>query len=732
MPMGRIYLFLFDRMVFDNIPNALLAFIPGLLNLGILIYIILFLPRGKTIGIFTFFVIALMLWQIEDTITRVCATEENMIFWDRMLCIGWLGVAPLFFHFACSYAGISRLTGRLGLVCIYLPFCIFTMLYEANSMPLHFIHDATWGWINTQRPGTLDSFQRYYISITVVAAVFVLFTHAYRVRRNEEKKTQALVIALGSLIPTTQGIITQVVFPLILNIKEIPVTSSFLTFFSIGTIIALTRYRLFNISESIPVDTVLKNLTNIVLIISPNRRIIYINPHSAPMFELPAAEEDIVFLERIFPDQAIYEKFCGDVLDHSLEGKQVDNYETTFQLPGNKKIEALLSSELITSNKQVLGVMIVAIDITERLAVLRELKISNERYEYAMQATFDAIWDWHLSSNTVFWGKGFEDLFGHKLENKRTNIEFWSDHIHPADRERVMESIHKAIEGHEKKWTDEYRFLKANGEYSYVNDKGLVIRQNGRAVRMIGAMQDITELKKAETISLDLIARLQQKNKELQQFAYMVSHNLRAPIAKILGLATLINDPAEIDQSGNLLQYVSDEINNLDNVVKDMNRLITASDTGNIKTEFIEFEDELKLVMQVLENEIKESEATISFDFAEKGINSIKTYIYSILYNLVSNAIKYRKEGRPLHIMLSSYRLDQMICITVKDNGIGIDLQKYGDKIFGLYKRFNGNAVYGKGIGLYMLKTQVESLGGRVSVESKPGEGSVFTVNIPD
>jgi PAS domain S-box-containing protein len=719
-------------MVFDNLPNALLAFIPGLLNLGILVYILLFLPRGKTITLFTFFVIALMLWQIEDTITRICATEQNMIFWDRMLCIGWLAVAPLFFHFACSYSGNTRLTTRLGLVCIYLPYCLFTMLYLANSAPLHFVHDDTWGWINTQRPGTLDSFQRYYISVTVLAAVFILFAHAYRVRKNETHKTQALVIALGSLIPTLQGILTQVIFPLILNIKELPVTSTFLTFFSIGTIIALTRYKLFNISESIPVDTVMKNLTNIVLIISPDKRIIYINPHAVPVFQLPAPAEEMVYLERIFPDPASYERFCAEVFEQALQYHQVENYETTFHLPDGKNIDVLLSSEIITSNKQVLGVMIVCIDITERLSVLRELKISNERYEYAMQATFDAIWDWHLSSNTVFWGKGFEDLFGHKLENKKTNIEFWQDNIHPADRARVIEGIHKVVESNEKKWMDEYRFLKANGEYAYVNDKGLVIRQKGRPVRMIGAMQDITELKKAETISLDLIARLQQKNKELQQFAYMVSHNLRAPIAKILGLATLINEPGEYEQSGNLLQYVSDEINNLDNVVKDMNRLITSSESGNVKTEYVSFEDELRLLTQVMENDIRETGAVITSDFAVKGVYSIKTYIYSIMFNLLSNAIKYRSDNRPLNIHLRTYKNDSLVCISVGDNGIGIDLQKHGDKIFGLYKRFNGNGVHGKGIGLYMIKTQVESLGGMVAVESRPGEGSLFSVSIPE
>jgi signal transduction histidine kinase len=101
------------------------------------------------------------------------------------------------------------------------------------------------------------------------------------------------------------------------------------------------------------------------------------------------------------------------------------------------------------------------------------------------------------------------------------------------------------------------------------------------------------------------------------------------------------------------------------------------------------------------------------------------------MYNLFSNAIKYRDPTRPLIIQIESGQEEQFICLSFQDNGLGIDLQKFGDKIFGLYNRFHTGVVPGKGIGLNLIKTQVETLGGKIELNSKPGEGCLFKVYFP-
>lgn len=253
---------------------------------------------------------------------------------------------------------------------------------------------------------------------------------------------------------------------------------------------------------------------------------------------------------------------------------------------------------------------------------------------------------------------------------------------------------------------------------------------NNNLTGFMAIEQDITDRKKSEQETLTLIDNLQKKNKDLQQFSYIVSHNLRAPIAKLMGLASIIK--TENEQNKFLIEKVAEESASLDEVVKDINLIVSARKSDKERMENIFFETETLHVMQVLETEIEESKAVISYDFSEnKGILTIKSYVYSILYNLISNAIKYAQPNHPPVIRIQSQENEKNICLFVKDNGRGIDLEKNKNKIFGLYKRFHGNEIPGKGVGLHLVKIHAESLGGSVEVQSKLNEGTEFKIYLP-
>ncbi len=128
-----------------------------------------------------------------------------------------------------------------------------------------------------------------------------------------------------------------------------------------------------------------------------------------------------------------------------------------------------------------------------------QLKLSNERYEYVTKATFDAIWDLSLVEEDLYWGDGFESLFGYKTENNKGDIVGWYEHIHEEDRKRVLQSINTLIKSKNSIWVEEYQFKKADGSMAFVRNKGIIVRDNrGKALRMIGAMQDISEQKREE------------------------------------------------------------------------------------------------------------------------------------------------------------------------------------------------------------------------------------------
>ncbi|MEI6264206.1 MAG: ATP-binding protein [Sphingobacteriia bacterium] len=253
-------------------------------------------------------------------------------------------------------------------------------------------------------------------------------------------------------------------------------------------------------------------------------------------------------------------------------------------------------------------------------------------------------------------------------------------------------------------------------------------------------IRDITENYKANLLLLEneskyrlLSKQLQEKNQDLRQFTYILSHNLRSHIAKIQGLVYLINKGGnDKEENHTFLQIITGEVSGIDEVIRDLNQILSIQNTLKEAIDFIDFDTIFNQIKQVLSNEIKESGVLITADFsAYSGVKTIKSYCYSIIYNLLSNAIKYRSTNRQSIIHLKTTSDDAFVCLSVKDNGMGIDLEKNKEKVFSLYKRFHGNKIQGKGMGLNLVKVQAESLGGRVELESKVDQGSEFKIYLP-
>jgi signal transduction histidine kinase len=172
-------------------------------------------------------------------------------------------------------------------------------------------------------------------------------------------------------------------------------------------------------------------------------------------------------------------------------------------------------------------------------------------------------------------------------------------------------------------------------------------------------------------------------------------------------------------------------INKLDNVIKDLHTILQLKNDINSENKetvsLVEIFDDVK---SSLSNMIVQSNAVIKANFEVTEVNFVKSFIYSIFLNLISNSIKYRKENIPPLIKIASSRIGDKLYITFKDNGLGIDLATKGPDLFGLYKRFHSH-VEGKGLGLFMVKTQIESMKGKISVTSNVSEGTEFKIVLP-
>jgi signal transduction histidine kinase len=216
---------------------------------------------------------------------------------------------------------------------------------------------------------------------------------------------------------------------------------------------------------------------------------------------------------------------------------------------------------------------------------------------------------------------------------------------------------------------------------------------------------------------------------QLEQFSYTVSHNLRSPVARLIGLTNVLNYAKNPEETQDIINKITHSANDLDLVLKDLVRTIEIKKEINNSTASIVIDELVNKTIAHFDEEIKSLNGTIKSNLLARTLKSIPAYVESILFNLVSNAIKYRRPQKaPLINIATRYEGDKFILI-VQDNGLGIDLDRYKRDLFTFYKRFHHH-VEGRGLGLYLVKSQVDLLGGTIDVLSAVDQGTTFTISL--
>lgn len=253
------------------------------------------------------------------------------------------------------------------------------------------------------------------------------------------------------------------------------------------------------------------------------------------------------------------------------------------------------------------------------------------------------------------------------------------------------------------------------------------LSENGVVVGVHMIARDITEKMLAQQEILT-------QNQDLQQFTYIVSHNLRAPLASALGLADLLGteEPGSpyFEETRTHLQA---SLHQLDLVLRDMNTILAIRDQQSLaEAEAVPLAEVVQQVVQNLQEVVDQCGGTVRVDIpADLSLHANRAYLYSIFFNLLSNALQYRADERPLEVTVAATGGEgQETRITVADNGSGFDQERAGADVFKLYKRFHPHRP-GRGLGLYLAKTHVESMGGHIAVHSRVDEGTRFTIVVP-
>ncbi len=377
------------------------------------------------------------------------------------------------------------------------------------------------------------------------------------------------------------------------------------------------------------------------------------------------------------------------------------------------------------SNKDTAVLLFVNIHQSKR----DQYTIEENFFYYRETAEMTSTGGWYIDTlhKAIYWDdvtKKILDCPGDYQVNYDERLRFYS-----TDHQEKALSIFNKCENYGIPFKTEIKMVTLYGREFWVRATGKpVYNEEQEIIGIRGVFQNIDENKNNELNlqnSLDIIAA---QNSRLFNFAHIVSHNLRSHSSNLSLVVQLLSETQPLKDKMELLDNISDISENLDVAISKLNGMISHQDVLTKERKTTSFSSALDVVMAAVSSLIKRESATIISDFkALKEIQYIPEYLESILLNLITNAIKYKQPGRKPVIFIQTYLFNEQSFMEISDNGMGIDLNQFGEKMFGMYKTFHRNSD-AKGIGLFITKNQVETLGGSISVTSTVNIGTTFKI----
>jgi len=307
------------------------------------------------------------------------------------------------------------------------------------------------------------------------------------------------------------------------------------------------------------------------------------------------------------------------------------------------------------------------------------------------------------------------------------------DLIHPSDKDRIYSTMNAHIEGRTESFEDTMRMRTRSGDWKWIHTKANAQERDeqGVATRLTGIHLDIDVIKKKETELIHISQELLRNNNDLRQFSYVISHNMRAPVASIAGLLHVIDEDMRKADKRDVIGKIDICTQILMNTMEDLNNILNSKSATGKSGDSILVHQRVMVLGEMFREQLDSINARLDIDQQNENRIWFPLEVFDgIVMNLISNAIKFRNPVHTLRMKIFVQEEEHFVRLLVTDNGMGIDMSRFGDKLFGLYQRFHPQTA-GKGIGLYISKTQMESLGGKIEIESVPGKGTTFSVLFP-
>ena len=380
------------------------------------------------------------------------------------------------------------------------------------------------------------------------------------------------------------------------------------------------------------------------------------------------------------------------------------------------------------------------IDVTEKNKIDNELKELTARYEYIVDASGMAVYDYNAETGEMLWGNtSIKKMLGYKTEEINEKVEHWIEILHPEDRDEVVRKLKEAEAG-DSLLDYEYRIRHKDGHYAWIRDRGFFLREGpGKAVRHLGIMEDVTERKKANAELLLAMEEAEAASRAKNLFLANISHEIRTPMNGIIGFTNLMGTFGLNDEQREYNDIIKTSCSHLLGLIDDI------LDFSKLESKKLELENRPFDIKEILNNSINliAEHARLKNLDIETHVDKAICYkvsgdelrVRQILINLLTNAVKFTFKGK-VGAGVSQVSINDevaTIAVEVYDTGIGFPAEK-SDEIFEVFHQLDESSTkrhVGAGIGLSIVKRLVEMMGGAINAASEPGKGSRFKVVLP-
>jgi PAS domain S-box-containing protein len=470
-------------------------------------------------------------------------------------------------------------------------------------------------------------------------------------------------------------------------------------------------------------------------VIMENEKITYVSPSYAKFMEYKT--EDLIgisvdqIFKRMHPDDRDRAK---KIIEEKLKKKITSfKYEFRFKKKSGDYYWREDCANIIydekDENSRYSKYIIISRDIHERKQIENKLIESEQQLRLITENTSDGVIVIENGKLTYI-SPSYTRLLQYPKEYyDNFTIDDIFNHFHPDDLNIVKPYIYDSLSKQIAELKYEFRFKAANGQYHWREDSANVIYdKDGKTSKYIVITRDISARREAEKEKSRLYKITVKQNEKLIKFTHIVSHDIRSHtsnLSMILDLFEETNDPEEQKEYFDMLKQST---NKLSDTIFYLNETVAVQSGEKNEKIKLNLKAEIEKAILGINAIILTNEAKINMQIDDKiEIIATQSYLESIIFNMLTNAIKYKSPSRNPIINIKAEKIDSQKKLTIQDNGIGIDLVKNKDKIFGMYKTFHGNpdAV---GLGLFMAKNHIESMGGRIEVESELNKGTTFNM----